>query len=410
MDYSQILGKELKLTNGSTIKNRFMKSAMSEVLGSRKYAPTARHFKLYETWAQGGTGLLFTGNVMIDSRYIGEPGNVVVESDEHMEALRAWAKSGTTNATHLWMQINHPGKQIPNFLCKEPVAPSAIPLSLPMFNKPRALTTAEIHDTIQRFAKTSAIAKEAGFTGVQIHGAHGYLVSQFLSPLHNQRQDEWGGSLENRMRFLVEVYKAMRESVGDQFPISIKLNSADFQRGGFSEEESLQVIEKISQMGMDLIEVSGGTYEAQAMTGKKQKESTKKREAYFLEFAEKVREITDVPIAVTGGFRTAKGMAEAIASNKIDLVGLARPLAVVTDIPNRILGGEDFACQLPGPMRTGLKMLDSLSMLDLTWYEIQIARIGNGKKPKPNMGVWSTLTRTLLGTGWKNLRRRRAKS
>ncbi|BBM82594.1 NADH:flavin oxidoreductase/NADH oxidase family protein [Candidatus Uabimicrobium amorphum] len=407
MDYANILGKELKLANGCTIKNRFMKSAMSEVLGSPKYAPTARHFKLYETWAQGGTGLLFTGNVMVDSRYMGEPGNVVVEDDEHMDALRVWAKSGTANGTQLWMQINHPGKQIPNFLCKEPVAPSAIPLALPMFNKPRALTGEEIRDTIRRFAKTAAIAKEAGFTGVQIHGAHGYLVSQFLSPLHNERQDEWGGSLENRMRFLVEIYQAMRESVGEKFPISIKLNSADFQRGGFSEEESLQVIEKISQMGMDLIEVSGGTYEAQAMTGKKKKESTKQREAYFLEFAEKVREITDVPIAVTGGFRTAKGMAEAIASNKVDLVGLARPLAVFTDIPNRILGGEDFSCELPESVKTGLKFIDNLSMLDLTWYEIQLARIGQGKKPKPNMGAWSALARTMLGVGWKNLRRRR---
>ena len=157
------------------------------------------------------------------------------------------------------MQINHPGKQSPKSLSKEPVAPSAIPLSggvAVAFNPPRALTEEEILDLIKRFGNTARIAK-AGFTGVQIHSAHGYLVNQFLSPHHNQREDQWGGNAENRMRFLMEVYHEMRRQVGDDFPIGIKLNSADFQRGGFTEEESMQVLKTIDEAGIDLIEISG---------------------------------------------------------------------------------------------------------------------------------------------------------
>jgi len=200
------------------------------------------------------------------------------------------------------MQINHPGKQIPRFLSREPVAPSAIPLGRgldKLFATPRELADSEIRDIISRFAFVAGKAQETGFSGVQIHGAHGCLVSQFLSPRHNKRTDEWGGSPENRRRFVLAVYQAIRDTVGPDFPVGIKLNSADFMKDGFSEEESMDVVRALSEAGIDLIEISGGTYEAPAMTGFKAKASNE-REAYFLDYADAVRRHTDVPLMVTG--------------------------------------------------------------------------------------------------------------
>ncbi|MBF0352631.1 MAG: NADH:flavin oxidoreductase/NADH oxidase family protein [SAR324 cluster bacterium] len=407
---SDSLKQELSLPCGAKVRNRFLKSAMSEALGTTDLGPGPLLNRLYQTWSEGGTEILITGNVMIDARYLGEPGNVVVENEKDLEALKQWAKAGTSKGNHLWMQINHPGKQIPGFLCKEPVAPSAVPLKLPMFNKPRAMTQEEILETIQRYGRTAGIARKAGFTGVQIHGAHGYLVSQFLSPHHNQRTDEWGGSLENRMRFLREVYLAMREQVGTDFPVSLKVNSADFQRGGFTEEESLTVIQTIADDGIDLVEISGGNYEAPAMMNgaRKTAESTRQREAYFLVFAEEVRKRTKVPIAVTGGFRTAKGMIDAVESGATDIIGTARPLAIDPDFPNRIMMGHDFQSLVQEKISTGVKLLDTALMLNLTWYERQLELLGKGKKPDPYMNPWMAAAQVLFSVNLKNLRRRRA--
>ena len=185
-----------------------------------------------------------TGNVMIDHGALGEPGNVVIADDRHLGALKEWAKAGTSNNTQCWVQLNHPGKQAPKGLNKGTVSPSAVPFRADMqafFATPRELTDAEVRELIQRFGKAAGVVKKAGFSGVQIHGAHGYLVSQFLSPHHNVRTDEWGGTPEKRRRFVLEVYAAMRKAVGAKFPIGIKLNSADFQRGGFTEEELKKV-------------------------------------------------------------------------------------------------------------------------------------------------------------------------
>src|ERR1019366_6023717 len=317
-----------KLPCGAVIKNRIGKSAMSENMGTKEHQSNDALNKLYERWAKGGAGLLITGNIMIDHTALGEPRNVLFEKGHSDENLKEWAKAGTQNNTHLWAQINHPGEQSPKFLSKTPVSPSAIGLKPPlsaMFNQPRALTEKEIYDLIERYAYAAKVSKDSNFTGVQIHGAHGYLVSQFLSPRHNQRTDQWGGTIENRMRFASYVYQAMRKEVGNQFPVSIKLNSADFQKGGFTKEESMTVAQHLSEQGMDLIEISGGTYETPAMTGrqKEMKDSTKKREAYFLEYCEEVRKIVKTPLMLTGGFRTSKVMNEALASGACDMIGLA---------------------------------------------------------------------------------------
>ena len=406
---ASLLGASLTLPSGASLKNRILKSAMSEAMAPPTGAPTELHETLYGTWASGGVGVQITGNVMVDPKALGEPGNVVVEDERHLEALRRWAKAGTRNGTALWMQINHPGKQAPRFLNEETVAPSAVgfgPKLSPAFSVPRPLTEAEIEALIERFATTARVAKLAGFSGVQIHGAHGYLVAQFLSPKHNVREDRWGGSLENRARFVLSIYRAMRREVGPDFPVSIKLNSADFQRGGFEEGESLQVMRWLEEAGIDLIEVSGGTYEAPAMTGPK-KASTKAREGYFLDFVERAKKELKVPLAVTGGFRTPSGMAQALEAG-VDMVGLARTLAVQPDFPAQVLAGDEVASKVRKP-GTGIELIDTMTMMDVTWYENQLHRMAKGKAPQPGLSGWRSALRTVrrMGTGAFKARRAR---
>jgi len=380
------LNHTLTLPCGAVLKNRLGKSAMSENMGSRGYTSNEKFNRLYSRWAEGGIGLLITGNVMVDSRALGEAHNVVIERGIQDSNLPLWAAAGKREGTHIWVQLNHPGKQSPKFLSKEPVAPSAIPLKKPLdrlFNTPRALSEAEILDLIARFAYAAKVCKESGFTGVQIHGAHGYLVSQFLSPIHNQRTDQWGGSLENRMRFVKEVYLAIRQAVGNDFPVGIKLNSADFQKGGFTQEDSMEVVKHLSELGMDLIEISGGTYEAPAMMGAAQKETTKVREAYFLTYCEEVRKRVSCPLMLTGGFRSAEGMNAAMASGACDVIGVARSLAIKPDFPNQLLSGAPVTSQVK-PLTTGWKFLDKTFPLEIIWYTDQLHLMGEGKNPNSN--------------------------
>ena len=413
MDSPQdLLQQALTLPNGSRLKNRLAKSAMSEALGTTDNHATEALVRLYGRWAAGGIGLLITGNAMIDRRALGEPNNVAIEDDSDMPLLQRWAAAGQADGTQLWVQLNHPGRQSPKGLNAENVSPSAVSFSPALqafFAPPRALTEDEIVALIQRFARSAGIVKRAGFSGVQIHAAHGYLVSQFLSPLTNQRNDQWGGSAENRRRFVLEVYRAMRAEVGPTFPIGIKLNSADFQQGGFSEDESMAVIQALHEEGIDLVELSGGTYEAPAMSDQKRhRASTLAREAYFLEFAEKVRAAVPVPLMVTGGFRSLGGMATALSSGAMDLIGLARGLAIEPDLPQRLLAGHEpqYAVR---PISTGIKAIDRMALMEVVWYSRQLRRMAKGQAPKPNeSGLWSFCANLLhngVGT-WKTRRLR----
>ena len=381
----KLLTSSFKLPNGTLLQNRIAKSAMSENMGTLQNAPTRNLIKAYEVWSKGKPGLLITGNVMIDSRAIGEPRNVVVEDHSNFELLKDWAKSSKETGTHIWPQLNHPGRQAFAAINKEVVAPSAISLKMGgasrMFKKPIPLTEDAIWDIIKRFGNSAKIMQDAGFTGCQIHGAHGYLVSQFLSPLSNIRKDKWGGSLENRARFVVETYREIRAQVGNEYPIGIKINSADFQRGGFTEEESMEVIRILSKEGIDIIEVSGGTYEKPAMVGLKKKKSTQDREAYFLDYIEKARKITDKPLMLTGGFRRASIMEQALIDDKLDIVGLARPFCLYPELAQDVFSGKLNYFETPIPS-SGIKMLDKMGGIELPWYELQIHRLGEGKRPK----------------------------
>ncbi len=384
--------------NGQTAKNRFFKSAMEEQLAKHN-RPTEQLVRLYDTWAKGGAGVLVTGNVMVADNGKGSINDVVLTDDRSMDTLKAWAKAGRQNDTLLIMQINHAGKQSPKVLSPTPVAPSAVALQGMdgFINPPRELAAGEIEELVGRFIETARLAEQAGFSGVQIHGAHGYLISQFLSPHHNRRNDKWGGSLENRMRFLVEIYQGIRAAVGSEFLVGLKLNSADFQKGGFDENDSIRVVQKMSELGIDFIEISGGNYESPEMLTAK--ESTKKREAFFLDYAEKARAVSQVPLIITGGFRSEPAMNEALQSGHLDFIGIARPFALMPDLPDKIRQGT-YQTITTNRIKTGVAAVDNKigAVLEMDWYMAQMALIGQGKQPNPNMSPWKVLLKTL----WEN--------
>ncbi|ATD64179.1 NADH:flavin oxidoreductase/NADH oxidase family protein [Neisseria weixii] len=394
-----MLFQHFTFKNGKTAKNRFFKSAMEEQLAKHNQ-PTAQLVRLYDKWAKGGAGVLVTGNVMVADNGKGSINDVVLSDERSMDTLKAWAKAGTQNDTLLIMQINHAGKQSPKVVNAKPVAPSAVALQGMdgFINPPRKLADNEIEMLIRQFAHTAQIAEKAGFSGVQIHGAHGYLISQFLSPHHNRRTDKWGGSLENRMCFLVEIYHAIRAVVQPEFLVGLKLNSADFQKGGFDESDSIQVVQKMSELGIDFIEISGGNYESPEMLTAKA--STQKREAFFLDYAEKARAVSQVPLIITGGFRSESAMNEALNSGHLDLVGVARPLALMPDLPKQIQNGT-YRTITTERIKTGCKVVDNKvgAVLEMDWYMEQMALIGQGKQPDPELSPWKVLLKAVWANG-----------
>ncbi|MER7690436.1 NADH:flavin oxidoreductase/NADH oxidase family protein [Streptomyces sp. NPDC097610] len=409
------LHDHLALPNGQVLPNRIMKSALSEALADKRNAPDHRVEQLYRTWSRGGYGLIITGNVMVDRTQLGEPGNVVIEDERDLAALTRWAATTKDAGIPTWVQLNHPGRQA-NMLAlgHTPVAPSPITLNLPGASRPRELTSAEIEDIIERFATAAAVCEAAGFAGVQVHGAHGYLVNQFLSPLSNRRDDEWGGDPERRMRFVLEVVRRIRSRVSPGFAVAVKLNSADFQRGGFTEHESREVVAALAREGLDLIEISGGSYESPAMMGTAAA-STRAREAYFLEYARTVRGLVgDIPLAVTGGFRSRDAMAGAVAARECDVVGIGRPTATTPDAADVILTGRAEAV-VAHQMRFGmrrvlgkvadLKALDGV--LDLSWHADQLHRLGAGLDPDLRRGRLATTVSMVRRNGRTSLRRKR---
>jgi len=452
---SDVLSAPLRLPCGATLPNRLAKAAMTEGVADSSLRATPRHQRLYRTWSEGGCGMLLTGNVQVDRTNLERPGNVAIDrteprtySPEARAALAAWAKAGTVAGNHLWMQIAHAGRQTPRYVTNRPRAPSAVQLDLlGNYARPVALTEAEVLDLIGRFAHAATVARETGFTGVQVHGAHGYLISSFLSPVTNLRTDAWGGPLENRARFLLETVRAVRQAVGRDFPVSVKLNSDDFRKGGFSSDECLQVVRWLNDESLDLLEVSGGTYEQPRLIGFEGRSkdampvrpSTRAREAYFLEYAAAIRQVAGMPLMVTGGFRTRKGMEDALTpspesgrgeepspelrstsaaearevkAGDCDVVGLGRPLCWQPDFPRRVLAREsDGIGNLDARLRlaaggwlsptspyTAAKALNAFGAQ--AWYYCQLFRLADGRPADLDLGVLAAL-REYLADEWK---------
>ena len=405
-----LLFTPITLPNGTTIKNRFFKSAMSEGMGTRDFQPKKNIATLYKRWAEGGTGLIITGNIMVDPKGTAEPGNIVFDKNSNMEILKEWAKQGQQHGAKVMVQLNHPGKQAPKTVSKQTVAPSAVPLGNglnKLFSTPRALTTSEVEELVQKFVTSAKVAKEAGFSGVQIHAAHGYLVSQFLSPHDNRRTDKYGGSLENRMRFLKEIYLGMREELGKDFPIGIKINSTDFKEDGLTEEDSLETIVELANLGLDFVEISGGTYERPAMMGAT---STSSNKVFFAEYSKKLKQKVDIPVIVTGGIRSINAMNTLLNDNTTDFIGIARPLTIDPNIPNKIKQGT-YTIVETTRVSTGVKKLDKIfgSLLGIVYYQVLMQNIAKGKEPKATKNAWPSLIQAVYSQGLAVLFPQRAK-
>ena len=381
------LFEPLTLPNGAILKNRLAKAATEESLAAYGQLPDTKLHTLYQRWAKGGPGLLITGNVMVSPSAMSGPGSVVLQEGTDLEPFKKWAQAGRSDGTQFWIQINHPGRQMLSALGEETVSASAVSVEIPglskAFSQPRALEENEIQDIITRFATSAAMAEEAGFTGVQIHAAHGYLVNQFLSPLTNHRTDQWGGSLENRARLLFEIVKAVKASVSEEFCVTVKLNSADFQKGGFEKEDAKWVVEELGDLSVDLVEISGGSYESPAMQGRAEDgTSTQRREAYFVEFAREVAAIAEMPIMVTGGIRSRAVAEDAITMSTggigVSVLGIARALAFEPNLVNNWKVGKTLEVDIPNVVWKNKRLAGLASMM--LAYE-QLDRIAVGKSP-----------------------------
>ncbi|MEQ8411058.1 MAG: NADH:flavin oxidoreductase/NADH oxidase family protein [Erythrobacter sp.] len=396
-----MLDTPITLPCGAVLPNRLAKAAMTEGLATPEGVPTGALERLYGLWSDGGAGLLITGNVIVDRDHLERPGNVVIDRppDAAMaRALERWAMVGTRAGNHLWAQISHGGRQVQKSVNPAPKSASDVQLALPggQFARPVPLTRDEIAELVRRWAIAAKACRDAGFTGVQVHAAHGYLVSQFLSPRANLRDDDYGGSLENRARFLLDIVRAVRAAVGPEFPVSVKLNSADFQKGGFAFSDSLAVAKWLEAASVDLIEISGGTYEQpklMGMEGMEEEEaqdiapSTAAREAYFVDFAKAMQDEVAVPLMVTGGFRTRAAMVQALEIGAADVIGLGRPMCVMTDAPRRLIEGlerlpryEDDLEVIPGWLGF-LKRLQMMKAVNgfagMAWFYQQLWSLGH---------------------------------
>lgn len=400
----QVLLEQLVLPNGVELVNRLVKSAMSETLANQHHAPSSDLIALYDMWARQGIGVLITGNVMVDRRYLGEPGNVVLDSKQDLDQFKAWARVGQQHGTPIWLQLNHPGKQMYRSVNQIPIAPSAVPISgsvASAFHPPKEMSLEDIQEAKEKFVTAGVLAKQAGFTGVQLHAAHGYLINQFLSPADNRRQDQYGGSLTNRMRFLVEVYQELREQVGADFTIALKLNASDFKEDGFGFEECQQVVTKLSELGIDLIEISGGNYESPVF-GSESDEG-----ASFVTYAKALAQLTTVPIVSTGGFRQSSQM-EAALEDGVAMIGLARPFVLHPDLVRTYRQQGSLKMNTPR-LTTGISQLDEQlgPIIGVSYYEAQMKRLASGKNPQLKQNAWPYLLQTVLIHGWSALKPRR---
>jgi 2,4-dienoyl-CoA reductase-like NADH-dependent reductase (Old Yellow Enzyme family) len=411
-----MIDQPLTLPCGVTLPNRLAKAAMTEGLADPRGCATPELERLYGLWSDGGAGMLLSGNIQIDADHLERPGNVIIDAEPEaaaMAALRTWAAAATRNGNQFWAQISHAGTM--TSVNPHPKAPSSVKLGLPggQFGQPVALTADEIGDIVAGFARTARVVVAAGFTGIQIHAAHGYLISQFLSPRSNLRTDQWGGPLENRARLLLDIVAACRAELGPKVPVTVKLNSADFQRGGFAFEDSLTVARWLQDAGVDLIEVSGGTYEQPRLIGAEGiepadvpnvAESTKAREAYFVDFAKAMKDNVTIPLMVTGGFRTRAAMEEALSAGAADVIGLGRPLCIATDGPAKLLAVVET---LPTPERelslfpswlqglTRIKAIRGLATFAVQyWYYGQIYALGRTGAPRSGLSVFAAFRET----------------
>jgi len=379
------------LPSGLVLKNRIAKAAMEENLAQEDQTPSQALKNVYSAWAKGGAGLIITGNVMVDHLAMTGPGGLVLEQSSDITAFAELARLSKQNNCKVVMQINHPGRQVLKKMGGKALSASSVALNMGkhshLFGVPKAMTHTDIDDVITRFTQTAQQAEKAGFNGVQIHAAHGYLLAQFLSPLTNKRDDKWGGNLENRTRLLLEITRSIKAACSSTFSVSVKLNSADFQRGGFEPSDAQVVVDLLNELNVDFVELSGGSYEAPAMQGKTSDERTLAREAYFLEFAKVISQRSSIPIMTTGGI-SRLSIANTVIDSGVALVGVATALAYQPNLVNKWQNEPLQLAVLPSVTWQD-KTLAGLATMALV--KRQIRRIGKGKPVKINASPIFTL-------------------
>ncbi len=328
------------------VKNRFVRSATAEGTADADGVVGDGLFDMYRNLAKGGVGLIITGHayVQLNGRAGGD--QMGIHKDELVPRLRELADEvhAASHDCKIAVQIAHAGRQAARRIVSNPVAPSVVTESVTGIT-PREMTEADIEECISAFADAARRAKQAGFDGVQLHSAHGYLISSFNSPYTNRRTDKWGGSPENRMRFLMETYRRVRAEVGSDYPVMVKLNAEDFVDGGIEIDESALIARALSEEGIDAIEVSGGMYESPRRKGVIRMGIRKpEQEAYFLPHDEKIKEaVGNTPVMAVGGMRSVSIMEGIINAGKADFISLCRPLIREPDLPNRIKSGNQKA-------------------------------------------------------------------
>ncbi|RCN39959.1 oxidoreductase, FAD/FMN-binding protein [Ancylostoma caninum] len=393
-----ILGEKLTFRNGRTAQNRFLKAALTERISSwdpkdhtKRGIPSRRIINLYDKWGHGKFGMILTGNICIDPWNLEAAGNVIFSKEndcpELREACKEWVKMMKQDGALAVAQLSHvrlclyrlavvsaladltawnpqmqkacnlspkislfqAGRQTPELINTHPYSCSDVQLTAKRrfmgFGKPVPLSLEQIKtEVIDRFVYAARFAYEQGFDGIELHAAHGYLLSQFMSPVTNKRTDQYGGSAENRMRIIQEIYEAIRKEIDAStgFLVGIKTNSVEFQDNGLSVDDARLMCQMMEECGFDFVELSGGNIERLAF--QHMRDSTRKREAFFLEFAAKIRPVFEKTIVyVTGGFRTAPAMVNAIREGTTDGIGLGRPITAEPDLPAKILRGDCVA-------------------------------------------------------------------
>jgi len=310
----------LELPCGAILKNRLAKSPMSDSLANGGGDPTDAQIRLYERWAEGGVALSFIGEVQGDFRFPEKPGNLVLGSHSNQNLLQLFTNRAMIEGAHLWPQIGHAGA-LSHRPISQPKGPSALDIE---GLQCAGMSIDEVQELPDMYARTALHAKTVGFSGALIHAGHGFLLSQFLSPLFNRRNDGYGGSIEARCRIVLEIISEVRRAVGPSFPVGIRINSTDQMEGGLTEVDSLEVVRLLDKTSIDLIDISGGTY----FPGAKASSDGTSRGPYFLDFARLARGVTNVPLMLTGGFKRRQQAVDAVASGTVDMVGLGRAMAL----------------------------------------------------------------------------------
>ncbi|WP_169791315.1 NADH:flavin oxidoreductase [Sandaracinus amylolyticus] len=369
----------ITLRSGLVLAHRLAKAATSEGL-ARRGDPTPELEHLYDTWSRGGAALIVTGNTTISRRHRERMGNVVLDARTDRAALARLAAAAKRAGNAALVQLCHPGRQTSRFVANDPVAPSAGPAvaMLGAFARPRALREEEIAAIRDAFVTGAEMARDAGFDGVQLHAAHGFLLSQFLSARINRREDAWGGTIEGRARLLIELVERTRAACGARFTIAVKLDAPDPERGHLTHADALAVIALLERAGIDLLEISGGDVERARMLGLGDGDDTP-REGYFADVAQAAKRVTGAAVMATGGWRSRAAIDAAIARGAIDLAGMARPLCVEPDLPRRLLRGEaDRAALHERPKAPG----DLAAAGETGYFAWRLGALARGTQPR----------------------------